>query len=131
MMSNWFKKVFLIVFLLTLSFGLVACQVKPEEGDKVLVTIELYDEVLLVSKQFKVNENVSAEAALNEHLVATYEVYSWGKMLLTLTYQTYKLEPAGQEFIAFYVNGVSSMVGVSDYYVKDNDVLGFKLESWS
>ena len=92
MMSNWFKKVFFIVFLLTLSFGLAACQVKPEEGDKVLVTIELYDEVLLVSKQFKVNENVSAEAALNEHLVATYEVYSWGKMLLTLTYQTYKLE---------------------------------------
>lgn len=130
-MSNWFKKIFLVVFLLTLSFGLAACQVKPEEGDQVLVTVELYDETLLISKQFKVNENVSAEALLEEHLEATYETYSWGKMLLTLTYQTYSLQPGEQEFISFYVNGESSMVGVSEYFVKENDVLAFKLESWS
>lgn len=130
-MSNWFKKIFLVVFLLTLSFGLAACEVNPEEGDKVLVTVELYDDALLVSKQFKVNENVSAEAVLEEHLVATYETFSFGKMLLTLTYQTYSLQPGDQEFISFYVNGESSMVGVSDYFVKENDVLAFKLESWS
>lgn len=125
------KKIFLVVFLLTLSFGLAACQTTPEQGDKVLITVELYDDALLVSKQLKVNENASAEAALDEYFEATYEVYTWGKMLLTLSYQTYKLEPGDQEFIAFYVNGESSMVGVSDYFVKDNDILAFKLESWS
>lgn len=130
-MSNWFKKILLVVFLLTLSFGLAACQVKPEEGDKVLVTVELYNQNLLVSKEFKVNENVTAEAVLVEHLEPTFETYTWGKMLLSLTYQTFTLQPGDQEFIAFYVNGVSSMVGVSEYYVKANDVLAFKLESWS
>lgn len=130
-MSNWIKKLFLVVFVLTLTFGLSACQTKPEEGNQVTVTVELYDQTLLVSKEFKVNENVSAEAVLEQHLTPTFEVYSWGKMLLTLTYQTHKLTPGPQEFIAFYVNGVSSMVGVSEYYVKADDILAFKLESWS
>lgn len=130
-MSNWIKKILVVVFMLTLTFGLAACQAKPEEGNQVNVTVELYNQTLLVSKTFKVNENVSAEAVLDTHLTATYEVYSWGKMLLTLTYQTHKLTPGAQEFIAFYVNGVSSMVGVSDYYVKADDILAFKLESWS
>ncbi|MCU0105686.1 DUF4430 domain-containing protein [Acholeplasma vituli] len=130
-MSNWIKKVLLVVFVLTLTFGLSACQTKPEEGDQVTVTVELYNQTLLVSKEFKVNENVSAEAVLEEYLTATYETFSFGKMLKTLTYQTHQLIPGDQEFIAFYVNGESSMVGVTEYYVKANDVLSFKLESWS
>ena len=52
-MSNWIKKLFLVVFVLTLTFGLSACQTKPEEGNQVTVTVELYDQTLLVSKEFK------------------------------------------------------------------------------
>ncbi|PKK87462.1 MAG: hypothetical protein CVV63_00915 [Tenericutes bacterium HGW-Tenericutes-8] len=130
-MSKVLKRISVLLLTLLVVVGLMGCQQTPEKGDEISVTVELFDGTLLYEGTFEIALNSSAEDLLVEYLEPTFETYSFGKMLTALSYQTYSLTPEGQEYISFYVNGESSMVGVSDYLVQADDVLAFKLESWS
>ncbi|MDY0211043.1 MAG: DUF4430 domain-containing protein [Acholeplasma sp.] len=133
-MSN-IKKLSLVLVLLGLFFGVSACQAKPDKGDLVSVSVSLYNDTLLYKGDFEIEENSSAYELLVEFFEGTYSEYVMeGEtvyMLDTLKYQTYDLVPQSQEFIAFYVNGESSMKGISQYYIQDNDSIEFRIESWS
>lgn len=130
-MSRLVKTMGVLILTLGLFFGLIGCQTTPDQGDNVEITIALYDEVKLIEETFEVKENTSVYDVLEAYFDATYTMYGEDYFLETLTYQSYVLEPVGQQYISFYVNDQSSMVGISDYFVKAEDVIAFKLESWS
>ena len=128
-MSKMIKSMSLVILILMMSFGLVACQ-RPEKGDKIEVTVALYQGDKVFEDKYLIEENSSVYELLELYFEGTYTSYGEDKFVNTLKINTVELIPVGQQFIAFYVNGESSMVGVSSYYLKDNDLIELKLESW-
>lgn len=129
-MTKFLKRLSVLLLTLSIVVGLAGCKTTPDKGDLVDVKVELYNVDMLYEGTFEIDLNSSVYDLLEKHFVATYQTFDFGKMLSTVAYKTHKLAPEGNSFIAFYVNGESSMVGISDYFVKENDVIAFKLESW-
>lgn len=128
------KKLWLVMVVLGLFFGLSACKTKPNKGDLVTVNVAMYQESKIFEGTFEISENSSVYELLVEFFDGNYsEFVMEGEtvyMLNTLKYKTYALEPADKQYIAFYVNGTSSMKGISQYYIQENDLIEFKLESY-
>lgn len=126
------KRLFMIMALVFSLFVLGACKT-PEKGDFVNVTVILHDgEKEVSSKQHKIAENSSAFELLDEFYELEYDESEFGVFVNTITIGTITVAGSNesQTFLAFIVNGESSMVGVSSYFVKDNDVLTFKVTGW-
>lgn len=126
------KRLFMIVALVFSLFVLGACKT-PEKGDFVNVTVILHDgEKEVSNKQHKIAENSSAFELLDEFYELEYDESEFGVFVNTITIGTITVAGSNesQTFLAFIVNGESSMVGVSGYFVKDNDVLTFKVTGW-
>ncbi len=126
------KKLLAFVALFFSLFLLSACKA-PEKGDFVNVTVVLNDGESEVSRKVhKIAENSSAFELLDEFYKLKYTESEFGVFLSEI--QLGKIVIVGatenQTFIAFYVNGESSMVGVSSYYVESGDVLTFTVEGW-
>lgn len=126
------KRLFAFVMLFFSLFLLGACKA-PEKGDFVNVTVILNDGTNEVStKTHKIEENSSAFELLEKYYTLEYDESEFGVFVnqITIGKVTITGSTESQTFISFIVNGESSMVGVSGYYVQDNDVLTFKVEGW-
>ncbi len=126
------KRLFMIMALVFSLFILGGCKA-PDKGDFVSVRVILHDGDKEVSnKVHEIAENSSAFELLDEFYELLYDESSFGIFLNKVTIGSIMIEGSNenQTFLAFYVNDVSSVVGVNDYYIKSDDVIMLKVEGW-
>lgn len=126
------KKV-LSVFVLAFLLVLVGCVKQPAQGDLVEVTVILASQTEdLSTKKHQVKEGTSAFDLLKAEYEIEFTESEYGAFMNMIKLGEARIEgsEANQIFIAFIVNGKSSMVGVSSYYIVADDVLKFQETGW-
>lgn len=131
-MSKFLRKVLTIVLVVGALFLIASCKNKPAKGDLVSVTVKLEkSEGVVHEKTYEVKEKTSAFELMKENYTLTYTESEYGAFVTAIKVAEVELKPVeANEFIAFYVNGESSMVGVSSYYIVADDILLFKIETF-
>ncbi len=129
-----FKKILSVLVLAFLIIVTVGCDKKPEKGELVSVTVVIASkDEELSNKTHEVAEYTSAFELLQEYYTITFTRSSYGPFLNTIKVANKIIgEDSDNYYIAFYVNGEYSLVGIGSYYIVANDTLKFVEEeiSW-
>lgn len=121
------KKIVVLLMILFLSFGCL--QTSQPEEQQITFTIKGFDSnnELVFEKQLQTEDSIKAFDALKENnVMMEYEQYSFGVLITRIE----AMVPQIGEYIALYVNGDYSNVGVSDLELNDGDVLEFRVEKF-
>lgn len=124
-----FKKVLsvlVLAFILVLSVG---CEKKPEKGDLVNVTVILASQTEdLSTKKHQIKEGSSAFELIKAEYEVEYTESEFGAFVTMIKLGEIRVQSSDTNkiYVEFIVNGESSQVGVSSYFIKADDILKFK-----
>lgn len=141
------KKKIMSLLMVILVFGLVACNTHQKETlstdesvessepmvSEEQATIELAVGFQTVTEAIEVKEETQTLFdVLTEAFDITYESYDFGPMLRSIGTKDggFTIEPPTGSFIAIYIDGEPSMVGVHEIYVQKGQTYRLTLEWW-
>ena len=129
------KKNILIGGFLIVFFGTAYIQYKnvfPIKKSVVISTISVKQTIIIASKKNQSLVKVKVGTTALHILSSTHKVIINGKKenAFVTTIDGRVASGTDKEFWAFYVNGKQAPVGAGSYYVKNNDTIEWKIETY-
>lgn len=129
------KKNVLVLIFLIIFFGTAFIQYKnsiPEKKTIITSIISVKQIITIDSKKNQSNMRVKVGSNALQLLISTHKVISKGEKenAFITTIDGRVASMVDKEFWSFYVNGKQAQVGAGSYFVKNNDTIEWKIETY-
>ncbi len=129
------KKIILVLGFLIIFFGTAFIQYRtslPEKKEVVVSTISVKQIITIDDKKNQSSARIKIGSTALQLLTSTHKVISKGNKenAYITSIDGRMASEADKEFWSFSVNGKQAQVGAGSYFVKNNDTIEWKIETY-